>query len=67
METMKSNYLNLLSDRDHLLDLAVICLDALRRKEEVDNLTSELVNTKNSLETTEVALQEAENQIKELF
>lgn len=56
---MKSDYLHLL-DRDHLLNLAKIYLDALRGKEEeVDHLTSELMNTRGSLESTQVALREA--------
>ena len=47
METMKNNYLNLLLDRDHLLDLGVIYSIALRGKEEeIDQLISELLKVR---------------------
>ena len=67
METMKNNYLNLLSDRDHLLDLGVIYSIALRRKEEeIDQLISELLKVRETLGNSRVALLIAENQIEEL-
>ena len=67
METMKNNYLNLLLDRDHLLDLGVIYSIALRGKEEeIDQLISELLKVRETLGNSQVALLIAENQIEEL-
>jgi hypothetical protein len=64
---MKSNYLHLLSDRDHLLMLDEIYFDALKGKEEeVDKLTHGLKVTKDSLKSTQMALQESEIQVDEL-
>lgn len=64
---MKSNFLLLLSDRDHLLQLNEIYFNALRRKEdEVDKLTYELKVAMDSVKNTQMALQESENQVDEL-
>jgi len=55
---MKSNYLHLLSDRDHLLMLVEIYHDALEGNEqEVDKRTHELETTQESLKNTQMALQ----------
>ncbi|KAH9322813.1 hypothetical protein KI387_017452, partial [Taxus chinensis] len=68
MGTMKTNYLHLLSDRDHLLNLAEVYSDALRRKEEeVDKLSQELEVTRDSLVSTQLALQDSESHVDELF
>jgi hypothetical protein len=65
---MKSNYLHLLSDRDHLLMLDEIYFDVLKGKqEEVDKLTHGHKITKDSLKSTQMALQESEIQVDELY
>lgn len=57
---MKSNYLHLLLDRDHLLMLDEIYFHALKGKEEeVDKLTHELKVTEDYLKSTQMALQES--------
>ncbi|GLJ07341.1 hypothetical protein SUGI_0064810 [Cryptomeria japonica] len=48
MGTMKMNYLHLLSDRDHLLNLVEVYSNALRRKEEIDELCLQLSMTHSS-------------------
>lgn len=49
---MKQNYLQLLADRDYLLEWDCTCYDALKGKEEeVDELTHELEVTMDSLES----------------
>jgi len=64
---MKSNYVHLISDRDHLLNLDEIYFDVLRGKEdEVDKLTFELKVTMDFLKSTQMALQESENQVDDL-
>jgi hypothetical protein len=64
---MKSNYLHLLSDRDHLLMLGEMYHDALKGKEEeVDRLTQELEITQDSLKSSQKALQESEMQVEHL-
>lgn len=66
-KVVKTNFLHLLSDRDHLLQLNEIYFDALRRKEdEADKLTYKLKATMDSLKSTQMALQELENQVDEL-
>ncbi len=53
MEAMKVSFLYLFLDRNHLFNLAGIYLDALKRKEEeVDRLSHELDDTRNSLVCT---------------
>lgn len=63
---MNLDYLHLLSDHDHLFNLAKTYSKALRKQEEVDTLTSKLSNNKDTLEATLMASHEAENQIVEL-
>ena len=54
---MKSSYLQLLLDHDHLLNLVGIYSDALMRKEEeVDILSQELMVTNDCLVSTQLAL-----------
>ena len=61
MVVMKSNYLHLLSDRDHLLMFGEMYHDVLKGKEEeVDRLTQELKITEDSLKNTQKSLQESE-------
>lgn len=68
MGALKTNYLHLLSDHDHLLNLVVVYSDALRRKEdEVDKLTHKLMVSSDSLRSTQLALQDFESHIDELF
>lgn len=65
---VKSNYQHLLEDRDHLLTLDEIYVNTLRRKEdEMDKLTLELKDTKDSLKSTQKALRESEELVDELF
>ena len=64
---MKVSFLYLLSDCDHLFNLVGIYLDALKRKEEeVDWLSHELEDTRNSLVCTQLALQDSERHVDEL-
>ena len=59
MAKMKENYMNLLSDRDHLLMMVEMYHSALKKEEEEsDRLTHELDITNNSLKTTKISLQE---------
>jgi len=61
---MKSKYLYLHSDRDHLLILTKIYHDALiGKEEEVDRLTYVLEISQESLKSTQMALQELELQV----
>jgi hypothetical protein len=61
---MKSNYLPLLSDRDHLLMLDEVYFDTLKGKEkEVDKLTHGLKVAKDSLKSTQMALHESKIQV----
>lgn len=64
---MKQNYLQLLADRDYLLEWDCTCYNALKGKEEeVDELTHELEVTINSLERAQSALRESQSQVEEL-
>jgi hypothetical protein len=57
---MKTNYLHLLSDRDHLLTLDEMYYGALKGKEEkVYKLTHDLEISEDSLKSTQMALQES--------
>ena len=57
---MKQNYLQLLADRDFLLEWDCICYVALQGKEEkVDKITHELEVTMDSLQSAQLALQES--------
>ena len=63
---MKVSYIHLFSDRDHLLNLAGIYLDALKKKEEeIDQFSHELEDTRNSLVCTQLALQDSEGHVDE--
>lgn len=67
LRTVNSNYLHLLLDRHHLLNLIEIYLDALRRKEdEVDKLSHELKASSDSLRMTRKTLKESEIHVEEL-
>ena len=64
---MKEIYVNLLSDRDHLLMMAEIYHSALKKEEEEsDRLTHELNITCNSLKRTQRSLRESKLQIYHL-
>jgi hypothetical protein len=68
VEVMKSNYLHLLSNRDHILILGEMYHDALKGKEkEVYRLTQELEITHDSLKSSQKALQESEMQVEYIF
>ena len=57
---MKESYMNMLSDRNHLLEMTNIYHHALRKEEdEVESIGSELEATYGSLESTQRALQES--------
>ena len=60
---MKESYVNLLSERDHLLIMAEMYHSALKEEEEFDRLTHELEITSNSLKSTQRSLQESKLQI----
>jgi hypothetical protein len=67
MVVTRSNYLHLLADRDYLLAVSGVYQGALEGKEhEVDRLTRELVNTQDSLESTQMVLQKSELQVEQL-
>jgi len=64
---INSNYLHLLSNRDHLLILGDMYQDALKEKEEeVDRLIQELEITQDSLKSVQKALQESEMRVEQL-
>ena len=64
---MKERYVNLLSDRDHLLMVAEVYHRALKKEEdESDRLTNELEITNNSLKSTQRSLQESKLHIYQL-
>jgi hypothetical protein len=63
----KYNYLHLLSDRDHLPVLDDIDIDALKGKEEeVDKPTHGIKVTKDSMKSTQMALQELKIQVSKI-
>ena len=63
----EAKFLQLLADRDYLLEWDCTCYDALRRKEEeVDELTQELEVTMDSLESAQSELRESQSQVEEL-
>ena len=65
LETMKSDYLYLLTDRDYILKIAEIHAEqANKGKVEIDELNRELKHVRMTLDETRFALQGAENQIK---
>ena len=60
MAKMKEIYVNLISDRDHLLMVAEMYHHALKQEEEeYDRLTHELEITSNSLKSTQRYIQES--------
>ena len=65
LEAKNSDYLYLLSDRDYILKVAEIYVDQ-RNKErnEIMELKRELKGNREGLDDAQVALQEAENQIR---
>lgn len=64
LESMKSEYLYLLSDRDHILKVAEVYANKLKEKEdEVNKLIKKLIDTHETFENTQIAYQEAKNQI----
>jgi hypothetical protein len=65
---MKTNYHQLLLDKDYLLEVCEMYHGALKWKEtEVDRLTHELVNTQGFLKGTQTTLQESESELEELL
>jgi hypothetical protein len=64
---MRTDYQQLLKDRDYLLGIGELYLKALRARElEVDRLTQELENTQRFLRGTQTTLQESETISDEL-
>jgi hypothetical protein len=67
MVVTRSNYLHLLADRDYLLTVSDVYQGVLEGKEhEVDRLTREMVNTQDSLESTQMILQKSELRVQQL-
>ena len=67
MAKMKENYMNLLSDRYHLLMIVDMYHSALKKEEEETNgLTHELEITSSSLKSTERSLQDSNLQTYQL-
>ena len=67
MIDIKSNFLQLLFERDRLFDIVGMYHDvSLRDVEEIDNLTLEVDSTHDSLKSTHSALQEYEIKIDQL-
>jgi hypothetical protein len=65
---MRTNYQQLLTDRDYLLRIGEMYHDALREQElEVDRLTQELESTRGFLRGKHTALQESESRSDELL
>lgn len=65
LETMKSDYLYLLSDKDNILRVAEIYADqSNREKNEIEELNRELKYTLEAVNDAQISLQEVENQIR---
>jgi hypothetical protein len=65
---IETDYQQLLTDRDYLLEVGKMYRRALREQElEVDRLTHELVSTRGFLEGTQATLQESESRLDELL
>jgi hypothetical protein len=65
---MRTNYQQLLMDRDYLLEVGEMYHGALKEKEtEVDRLTHELVSTQGFLKGTQTTLQESKSRLEELL
>ena len=59
MEKMKENYINLFSNRDHLLIMAKMYHCAVKKeKEELERLTNKLEITNDLLNSTQRSLQD---------
>ena len=69
IDKMKEIYMNLLSDRNHLLELTNIYHHALRKEEDVieERLGRKLEPAYDSLENTEIALKESKLHISQLL
>ena len=67
MTSTKGNFLQLLFDRDSLLELVGLLFGAyLKDEEEILKLTQELLTTQDSLKITQRALQESKMEIQQL-
>lgn len=65
LESMKSDYLYLLTDRDYILKVAKIyAAQSSREKDEIEDLNRTLKYVGEKLSETQFSLQKAENQIK---
>jgi len=65
---MRTDYQQLLMDRDYLLEVGEMYQRALREKEtEVDRFTDELVSTRGFLEGAQTTLQESRSILEELL
>jgi hypothetical protein len=65
---MRTDYQQLLMDRNYLLEVGEMYHRALREKEtEVDRLTHELVSTRGFLEGAQTTLQESKYRLEELL
>jgi hypothetical protein len=65
---MRTDYQQLLTDRDYLLGIGEMYHRALREQElEVDRLTQELESTRGFLRGTQTTLQESESRSEELL
>jgi hypothetical protein len=68
MSVMRSDYQQLLMDRDYLLRIGKMYHRALKEQEsEVDRLTHELESTRGFLRGTQTTLQESESRSEELL
>ena len=64
MAKMKESYMNLLSDRDHLLTMAEMYHCVVKKEEEeVERLTNKLEITIDLLKSTQISLRESKFQI----
>ena len=67
MTSTKGNFLQLLSDRDSLLELVELLYGAsLKDEEEICKLTQESLTTQDSLKSSQGALQESKMEIEQL-
>ena len=65
LETMRSDYLYLLSNRDYILKVAEIyAAQSKQEKDEIEDLNRTLKYAQEALSETQFSLQRAENQIK---
>ena len=67
LSTIQVEFIQLLSDRDDLIELAdVLHGESLKDEEEIFKLTQDLLTTQDSLKSTEFALQESKMEIQKL-